>query len=291
MAFLEFLDVSKIFNGVIALQDVNFGVKDGEFLALLGPSGSGKTTALRIIAGLETLTKGKIIINNKVMNDIPPWERDMGIVFQNYALFPHMDVRKNIGYGLKLRKLDKDRTNAKVLEVANMLEISDLLSRNIRQLSGGQQQRVSLARALAIEPTVLLMDEPLANLDARLRAKVRFELKVLQRKLGITTIYVTHDQDEAFALGDKVVVMNEGKVEQYGSPVDIYYNPKSAFVSSFIGKNNTIVEGRAVEVTADVIKVKVGEWRLESTNFDQSINIGQNVLRVQFWQRHFWGRK
>jgi ABC-type sugar transport system ATPase subunit len=223
MAFLEFLDVSKIFNGVIALQDVNFGVKDGEFLALLGPSGSGKTTALRIIAGLETLTKGKIIINNKVMNDIPPWERDMGIVFQNYALFPHMDVRKNIGYGLKLRKLDKDRTNAKVLEVANMLEISDLLSRNIRQLSGGQQQRVSLARALAIEPTVLLMDEPLANLDARLRAKVRFELKVLQRKLGITTIYVTHDQDEAFALGDKVVVMNEGKVEQYGSPVDIYY--------------------------------------------------------------------
>ena len=235
MAKVSVKDLLKKFGNVIAVNKISFEVNDGEFVVLLGPSGCGKTTTLRLIAGLETPDGGEIWIGDKLVNDLPPKDRDVAMVFQNYALYPHMKVYDNLAFPLRLRKLPKDKIDRKVREVAKLLRIDNLLDRYPRQLSGGQQQRVALGRALVREPHVFLMDEPLSNLDAKLRVYMRAELKRLQRELGITTIYVTHDQAEAMTMADRIVVMNEGKIQQIGTPSELYYKPANLFVAGFIG--------------------------------------------------------
>ncbi|OUM99106.1 MAG: hypothetical protein BAA04_06495 [Firmicutes bacterium ZCTH02-B6] len=244
--------------GVVAVADVSLEIKRGEFVSLLGPSGCGKTTILRMIGGLIEPTRGEVEIHGQRVTHLPPWKRNCGFVFQSYALFPHMTVRDNIGYGLVLRKWPKDKIAKRVEEVAELLGIGDLLGRRIKALSGGQQQRVAVARALAIEPDVLLMDEPLANLDAKLRERIRVELRQIQRSTHVTTIYVTHDQAEALALSDRIVVMNKGKVEQVGSPVEVFARPATPFVASFVG-NNRLVEGTVTETVGDEAVLHAGE--------------------------------
>ncbi|MFA4647052.1 ABC transporter ATP-binding protein [Pyrococcus kukulkanii] len=241
MAEVKLVNVWKIFGGFAAVKDLTLEVRDGEFLVLLGPSGCGKTTTLRMIAGLEEPSKGRIIIGDKVVADaekgvfIPPKERDVAMVFQSYALYPHMTVYDNIAFPLKLRKLPKQEIDRRVKEVAEMLGLTELLKRKPRELSGGQRQRVALGRAIVRKPKVFLMDEPLSNLDAKLRVKMRAELKKLQRQLGVTTIYVTHDQVEAMTMGDRIAVMNKGVLQQVGTPEEVYEKPKNTFVAGFIG--------------------------------------------------------
>ncbi|WP_297420952.1 ABC transporter ATP-binding protein [Thermococcus sp.] len=220
-------------------------VEDGEFLTLLGPSGCGKTTTLRMIAGFETPNGGEIIFDGKPVNDLPPYERNIGIVFQDYALFPHMTVFKNVAFGLEMKRLPKLEIDRKVKWALEIVGLAGLEKRYPEQLSGGQQQRVALARALVVEPEVLLLDEPLSNLDAKIRERLRGEIKRIQRELGITTIYVTHDQEEAMAVSDRIAVMNVGKVEQVGKPLELYYKPRTEFVARFLGISN-ILELRAV---------------------------------------------
>jgi len=227
--------VSKRFGRVVALKEVTLEFEDGSFSALLGPSGSGKTTLLYLIAGIYKPSTGRIYFDDRDVTMLPPNKRNVGLVFQNYALYPHMTVYENIAFPLRLRKLPKRVIDEKVREVAKMLHIDSLLDRYPSQLSGGQQQRVAMARALVKEPDVLLLDEPLSNLDALLRVKIRAELKRLQRDIGITTIYVTHDQSEALALADKIVVIDSGVVQQVGTPEEVYNNPRNLFVAGFIG--------------------------------------------------------
>ncbi|MCK4307963.1 ABC transporter ATP-binding protein [candidate division WOR-3 bacterium] len=219
----------------IAVDNVSFKVKDGEFLTLLGPSGCGKTTILRLVAGLETPDSGNIFIDGKLVNDISPSKRDIAMVFQSYALYPHMNVFKNIGIPLKIRKLNKDKITEKVHSAVNLLGISDLLQRMPKELSGGQRQRVALGRAIVREPKVFLLDEPLSNLDALLREKTRGELKELFSRIGGTVVYVTHDQVEAMTMSDRVAVINQGKIQQIGTPLEIYNSPKNIFVANFVG--------------------------------------------------------
>ncbi len=227
--------VSKYFGKVKAVDEVSLFIRDGEFVTLLGPSGCGKTTTLLMIAGIYKPTKGRIYFDDIDVTDIPPKDRNVGMVFQSYALYPHMTVYNNIAFPLKLKKLPKNEIDKKVKEVAKLLKIDHLLDRKPAQLSGGQQQRVALARALVKEPDVLLLDEPLSNLDALLRVYMRAELKRLQKTLGITAIYVTHDQIEALSMSDRIVVMNNGRIQQIGSPDEIYSKPSNTFVASFIG--------------------------------------------------------
>ena len=227
--------VSKYFGRVRAVENVELEVMDGEFVTLLGPSGCGKTTTLLMIAGIYKPTKGRIYFDDEDVTDLPPKDRNVGMVFQSYALYPHLTVYENIAFPLRIKKLPKNEIDRKVREVAKMLRIDHLLDRKPGQLSGGQQQRVALARALVKEPDVLLLDEPLSNLDALLRVYMRAELKRLQKELGITTIYVTHDQVEALSMSDRIVVMNEGKIQQIGTPEEIYRKPANIFVASFIG--------------------------------------------------------
>jgi len=231
---------TKRFGSVVAVDCATFAVEDRSFTVLLGPSGCGKTTVLRSIAGFYDLDEGEIYIKGKVVTNVPPHKRNTGMVFQNYALFPHMKVFDNIAYGLKFRPSSKAEADQRVRKVAGMLGIEHLLTRFPAQLSGGEQQRVAVARALVIEPEVLLLDEPLSNLDAKVRVRVRVELKKLQRELGITAIHVTHDQEEALAIGDRVVVMNKGKVTQIGSPAEVYFKPRTRFVADFIGTTNLL---------------------------------------------------
>ncbi len=227
--------VSKNFGNVVAVKDADLEIKDGEFLVLLGPSGCGKTTTLRLIAGLEEPTGGEIYIGDKLVNNIQPKDRDIAMVFQNYALYPHMNVYQNISFGLRLRKLPKEEINQRVKKAAEMLGIGELLLRKPKELSGGQKQRVALARAVVRNPKVYLMDEPLSNLDAKLRVQTRGELIKLHKRLGVTTVYVTHDQVEAMTLGDRVVVMNRGEIQQEGKPKEVFDNPVNKFVASFVG--------------------------------------------------------
>ncbi len=235
MSSIEIRQVRKEFKGHQALKSINLDVKDQEFCVLLGPSGCGKTTLMRIIAGLETETSGDILINGKRMNGLPPRERNIAMVFQNYAVFPHMTIAENIGFGLRMKKASDDKVKKQVQMAAELMHIEHLLERYAGQLSGGQRQRVAVARALAVQPDVLLMDEPLSNLDALLRLEMRSELKGLLRDLKTTTIYVTHDQTEAMSLADRIAVMYGGEIVQYDTPPVVYTNPASSFVGGFIG--------------------------------------------------------
>ena len=215
-------------------------VEDGEFLTLLGPSGCGKTTTLRMIAGFERPDRGEILFDGRPVNDLPPYERNIGIVFQDYALFPHMTVFKNVAFGLEMKRFPKSEIERKVRWALEIVGLTGLENRYPEQLSGGQQQRIALARALVVEPEVLLLDEPLSNLDAKIRERLRGEIKRIQRELGITTVYVTHDQEEAMAISDRIAVMNFGKVEQVGRPLELYYRPKTEFVARFLGLSNIL---------------------------------------------------
>ncbi|MFP6901877.1 MAG: sn-glycerol-3-phosphate ABC transporter ATP-binding protein UgpC [Opitutales bacterium] len=236
MANVEFRKVSKTFPGnVRAVDNFDLSMDDGEFIVLVGPSGCGKTTILRTLAGLETLTDGEIQIGDRVVNDVAPGDRDVSMVFQNYALFPHLDVFENMAFGLRSRHYPKDEIQQRVNDVANRLELSDLLKRKPAALSGGQRQRVALGRAIARKPKVYLMDEPLSNLDAQLRLTMRKELTFLRKELRVTTLYVTHDQEEALTLGDRICVLNKGQVQQIGSPQETYDQPVNRFVAGFLG--------------------------------------------------------
>ena len=215
-------------------------VENGKFLTLLGPSGCGKTTTLRMIAGFERPDRGEILFDGRPVNDLPPYERNIGIVFQDYALFPHMTVFKNVAFGLEMKGLPKSEIERKVRWALEIVGLTGLENRYPEQLSGGQQQRVALARALVVEPEVLLLDEPLSNLDAKIRERLRGEIRRIQRELGITTIYVTHDQEEAMAISDRIAVMNFGKVEQVGKPLELYYRPETEFVARFLGLSNIL---------------------------------------------------
>ncbi|MEM3913532.1 MAG: ABC transporter ATP-binding protein [Desulfurococcaceae archaeon] len=235
MAKVELRNIVKKYGSTLAVDKVSLKVNDGEFFVLLGPSGCGKTTTLRIIAGLEDPDEGEVLIDDKVVNDVPPNKRDIAMVFQNYALYPHMTVYKNLAFPLENMGLSKQEIDARVKEVAKMLYIDHLLDRKPGQLSGGEQQRVALGRALVRRPKVFLMDEPLSNLDAKLRVYMRAELKRLQKELNITTIYVTHDQAEAMTMADRIAVMNKGKIMQIGEPKELYLKPLNLFVAGFIG--------------------------------------------------------
>ena len=231
-------DISKSFDKFQAVKKINLEIKKGEFLTLLGPSGCGKSTTLRMIAGFEAPTAGEIIYNGNVINDLTPQKRNFGIVFQSYALFPHMKVSDNVAFGLKMHKYPKDKINSRVDEFLDIVGLKNAKHKYPPELSGGMQQRVALARALAPSPEVLLLDEPLSALDAKIRVKLRAEIKELQTELGITTIYVTHDQEEALAISDRVVIMNHGTIEQIDIPVEIYKKPTSKYVADFVGTSN-----------------------------------------------------
>ncbi|HRX59094.1 MAG TPA: ABC transporter ATP-binding protein [Eubacteriales bacterium] len=233
-------NVVKRFGDFTAVDGVSLEIKEGEFFTLLGPSGCGKTTLLRAIAGFNQINEGEIRFSDRVINQIPAHKRDIGMVFQNYAIFPHLTVRENVAYGLKAKKYPRKEIDAKVTQALEMVQIAALKDRKPSELSGGQQQRVALARAFIIEPGVLLMDEPLSNLDAKLRVQMRSVIKKLQRRLGITTIYVTHDQEEALAISDRIAVMKAGHIMQVGAPEEVYRHPQNRFVSGFIGTTNFI---------------------------------------------------
>ena len=235
MSSVQIRDVRKSFGAASIIQGVSVDIEDGEFVVLVGPSGCGKSTLLRMVAGLETITAGEIAIDGRVVNKLEPKERDIAMVFQNYALYPQMTVAQNLGFALELARLSKDEIKRKVAAAAASLGLEPLLGRYPRQLSGGQRQRVAMGRAIVRDPKVFLFDEPLSNLDAKLRVQVRGEIKELQRRLKTTTIYVTHDQVEAMTMGDKIVVLNSGRVEQVGAPLDLYDRPTNKFVATFLG--------------------------------------------------------
>jgi sn-glycerol 3-phosphate transport system ATP-binding protein len=236
MAQVELKQVRKTYpNGAEAIFGVDMKIDDGEMIVFVGPSGCGKSTLLRMVAGLESITSGDILIGDKVINKVSPSERDVAMVFQNYALYPHMSVRGNMAYGLKNRKMPKDEIERRITEAAQMLKIDQFLDRQPNQLSGGQRQRVAMGRAIVRNPQVFLFDEPLSNLDAKLRVQMRIEIKKLQRRMNVTSIYVTHDQTEAMTLADRLAVINEGRVEQMGAPMELYSDPRTLFVASFIG--------------------------------------------------------
>ena len=249
----------KKYGDFTAVNGISLNIEQGEFFTLLGPSGCGKTTLLRMIAGFNTVDGGEICFDEQVINTLPAHKRDIGMVFQNYAIFPHLNVADNVAYGLKARKVPKEQITPRVDEALRMVQIDQLKARQPNELSGGQQQRVALARAFVIEPGVLLMDEPLSNLDAKLRVQMRTTIKKLQRRLGITTIYVTHDQEEALAISDRIAVMNQGNIMQIGKPEEIYRKPANPFVANFIGVSNFIdcsLDGR--DPKAAVVKLHDG---------------------------------
>ena len=275
MSFLELKNITKIYpNGTKAVDETSLNVEDGEFVVFVGPSGCGKSTLLRMIAGLEDITGGEISLDGKIINNIDPSERDVAMVFQNYALYPHMSVYNNMAYGLKNRGISKEDIVTKVNDAAELLEIDQLLSRKPSMLSGGQRQRVAMGRAIVRNPKIFLFDEPLSNLDAKLRNQMRLEIKKLQRQMDVTSVFVTHDQTEAMTLGDRIVVINNGIVEQVGTPKDIYSKPNTKFVAEFIGSpqmnlfNCKIENGNA----------KIGEGHI---NLENSINIQDASIGVR----------
>ncbi len=261
MADVVFDHVTKVFDDqVTAVDDLNLSVGDGEFIILVGPSGCGKTTALRMVAGLEKITSGRVAVGGRIINDVSPRDRDIAMVFQNYALYPHMTVYRNLAFGLKQRKVPKAEIDRRVREVSELLGLEDLLRRRPAQLSGGQRQRVAMGRALVREPKAFLLDEPLSNLDAKLRVQMRAELKRLHHRLGVTTIYVTHDQVEAMTLGDRIAVLSAGKLQQLGPPQDVYDHPANVFVAGFVGSppmNLLRAQARGGRITAGQLVLEV----------------------------------
>ena len=243
---IELDNLTKEYNGQVVLKGIHLDINEKEFVTLLGPSGCGKTTTLRIMGGFEEANGGTVLFDCQDISKLPPYKRELNTVFQKYALFPHMDVFDNIAFGLKIKKMDKDTIEYKVNRILELVGLSGFGSRNINQLSGGQQQRVAIARALVNEPKVLLLDEPLGALDLKLRKTMQIELKNIQQEVGITFVYVTHDQEEALTMSDTIVVMNEGQIQQIGTPTDIYNEPENRFVAQFIGESN-IIEGVFVQ--------------------------------------------
>ncbi|WP_245263200.1 ABC transporter ATP-binding protein [Azorhizobium doebereinerae] len=254
--FLSLRGLTRRYGPFVAVDDFNLDVAKGELVAFLGPSGCGKTTSLRMIAGLVPSSSGHIVVNGREITEVPPYRRDMGLVFQSYALFPHMDVARNVAFGLEMRKVAKADAAARVREAIAMVRLTGKEHHRPSELSGGQQQRVALARALVVRPSILLLDEPLSNLDAKLRDEMRNEIRDIQKRLGITAIFVTHDQMEALTICDKVVVMNHGRLEQVGTPLEIYEHPKTAFVAGFVGRINRLA-GTASGGIAEAAGVKV----------------------------------
>ena len=283
---INFKNVQISYGDFVAVDDLNLEIKEGEFFTFLGPSGCGKSTTLRTLVGFIDPSKGSIFVDDKDITRLAPEKRKIGIVFQSYALFPTMTVYDNIAYGLKIKKMPKSEIDAKVNEIAQKIKISDKqLQRNVSELSGGQQQRVALARALVLEPKILCLDEPLSNLDAKLRVDLRLELKRLQRDLGITTLYVTHDQEEALTLSDRIAVFNNGFIEQVGTPQEIYNQSATEFVCDFIGDINKLTEETMKELTGKE-EEKVGYIRLERIKFkstsEEDYTIKGTVVDTEF---------
>ena len=276
MAFLEFTNIDKSFGDNNVISKFNLKVEKEEFLVLLGPSGCGKSTLLRMIAGLEKIDKGKIILENNLLNNLLPSKRQIAMVFQSYALYPHMNVFQNISFGLTSEKIKKSEINQKVIEVAKILKIEELLDRKPKELSGGQRQRVAIGRAITRNPKLFLFDEPLSNLDAALRSEMRVEISKLHKRLKSNIVYVTHDQVEAMTLADKIVIMNKGKIEQFGSPEDIYNNPRNIFVAEFIGnpKMNILKIERKNIINKNTIKLFDMDIHFENSNFDSELYLG-----------------
>ena len=275
MSFLELQNITKVYpNGTKAVNETSLNVEKGEFVVFVGPSGCGKSTLLRMIAGLEDITAGEIVLDGSIINTIDPSERDVAMVFQNYALYPHMTVYNNMAYGLKNRGISKQEIEDKVNEVAKLLEIDPYLSRKPSMLSGGQRQRVAMGRAIVRNPKIFLFDEPLSNLDAKLRNQMRLEIKKLQRQMGVTSIFVTHDQTEAMTLGDRIVVINNGIVEQVGTPKDIYSKPNTKFVAEFIG---------SPQMNIFNCKIDNGIAKIDnnSINLNKSINVDDASIGIR----------
>lgn len=273
---LKIVNVSKRFGNVQALDNVSIDIPKGSFTTFLGPSGCGKTTMLRTIAGFYEADLGEIYIGNRLINQVPSHKRNAIMVFQDYALFPHMNIGENIAYGLKIQKVANDEIAKKVENTMQYLGIQGLEKRVPGQISGGQQQRVALARALIMEPEVLLLDEPLSNLDAKLRMNIRAELRQLQKRLGITTIYVTHDQGEALALSDQIAVMNQGKIVQIGSSWDIYYKPVNTFVADFVGTAN-LLEGKVIKKEKDHLIVNIDDTEIRIEEPNAAVDRGDSI--------------
>jgi multiple sugar transport system ATP-binding protein len=285
MAEIAYDGVSKVYDdGTWAVEDLDLEIADGELMVLVGPSGCGKTTALRMLAGLEEIREGEIRIGDRIVNDLSPKERDIAMVFQNYALYPHMSVEDNLAFGLRYRKLPKEEIKARVREAAETLEIDQFLKRKPRALSGGQRQRVAMGRALVREPQAFLMDEPLSNLDAKLRVQMRGEIHDIQRRLGVTTIYVTHDQIEAMTLGDRVAVMLDGRLQQVATPEGLYEQPVNDFVASFIGSPSINMVEAELARDDGRLEVSFGGHRLTVDDVvararpDLASYVGRNVL-------------
>ncbi len=284
MAYLELKNVSKQFGNVIAVHDFNLDIEKGSLVSFLGPSGCGKTTTLRMIAGFEQPDQGMIRLDNADITAVPPNRRDIGMVFQAYALFPNLNVGDNVAFGLEMKKLPKKEVNQRVTEVLEMVRLSHIANRYPHQLSGGQQQRIALARALAVQPRVLLLDEPLSALDAEVRVALRAEIRRIQSQLGITTVYVTHDQEEALSISDKVVVMNNGRIEQVGSPESIYRQPQTRFVATFIGTANQFI-GKVHDehsVECEHIRLQVADIRHFSKGEEVVVLVRPESVQIQF---------
>ena len=273
MSFLDLKNVTKIYpNGTKAVHETSLSIEEGEFMVFVGPSGCGKSTLLRMVAGLEDITEGEITLDGNLINEVDPSERDIAMVFQNYALYPHMNVYNNLAYGLKNRGIDKKDIEQKVNEAAKLLQISDYLERKPSMLSGGQRQRVAMGRAIVRNPKIFLFDEPLSNLDAKLRIQMRLEIKKLQQKVGVTSIFVTHDQTEAMTLADKLAVINNGVIEQLATPIEIYNNPKSLFVAGFIGSPQmNFIEG---ELKNNTLSAEGFEIKNIKSDFNGGITLG-----------------
>lgn len=285
MATVLLKNVTKIYEGsIVAVKNVSLEINDKEFVVLVGPSGCGKSTVLRMIAGLEEITSGEIYIDGKIVNNIPPKDRDIAMVFQNYALYPHMSVFENIAFGLKLRKYNNNEIKKRVEEAAVILNLQDYLNRKPRQLSGGQRQRVAVGRAIVRKPKVFLFDEPLSNLDAKLRVQMRTEISRLHKNLGATMIYVTHDQTEAMTMGDKIVILKDGEVKQIGASMELYGNPLNKFVAGFIGSpamnfiNGKIVQSDKLYFTIDNLNIRIALEEMNNRKLqqyrDKEITIG-----------------
>ncbi len=276
MAFLKFEDIDKSFGENNVISKFNLEVEKGKFIVLLGPSGCGKSTLLRMIAGIEEIDHGKILLENNLLNDLLPSKRQIAMVFQSYALYPHMNVFQNISFGLKSEKISKNDIKIKVNEAAKILKIEELLDRRPKELSGGQRQRVAIGRAITRNPKLFLFDEPLSNLDAALRSEMRVEISKLHKKLKSNIIYVTHDQVEAMTLADKIVIMNNGKIEQFGSPEDIYNNPNNVFVAEFIGnpKMNIFKVKTEDIINKNTFKLFNKEIKFENLNFEYGLYVG-----------------